>query len=231
MPDWKELVRRRLRGMSLEGEQATEVVEELGAHLEETYQTCLNQGLSEPAALRKALLEVSDWRDLRTKIESSRKKEPHMNTRVRQFWLPALSTFFLSQVALMLIGTLGPKVYISPAAIHPRLLPPNTLFLAWLATLPLIGAFGAYLSVRAGGRAKSMFSAITFPVLPFLAFIVIGLPIAMALDDHVARALTLPLFLIGFSAWVVFPAMALAAGGWSLRYLVQQSNGSRVTGN
>jgi len=231
MPDWKELVRRRLQGMSLEGDEATEVVEELAAHLEETYQTSLNQGFTKQAAAQKAFVEVRDWKDLRSKIESSRKKEPHMNTRVRQFWLPALFTFFLSQVALMLIGTLGPKVYISPAAIHPRLLPPNTLFLAWLATLPLIGALGAYLSTRAGGRAKSMFSAITFPVVPFLAFVVIGLPIAMALDDHVARALTLPLFLVGFSAWVVFPAMALAAGGWFLRYLLPRSNGSRVTGN
>jgi len=42
MPDWKELVRRRLQGMSLEGDEATEVVEELAAHLEETYQTSLN---------------------------------------------------------------------------------------------------------------------------------------------------------------------------------------------
>lgn len=151
-----------------------------------------------------------------------------MNTRVQQFWLPALITFFLSQVALMLIGTLGPKLYISPAAIHLRLLSPNTL---WLATLPLIGALGAYLSTRAGGSAKSMISAITFPVVPFLVFILIGLPLAMALDDHVARGVNLPLFLIGFSAWVVFPAMALVAGGWFLRYIVQRSNGNRVTGN
>jgi hypothetical protein len=122
-------------------------------------------------------------------------------------------------------------MYISPAASHPRLLPPNTVFVTWLATLPLIGALGAYLSARAGGRAKSVFSAITFPVFPFLAFVVIGLPIAMAFDDHVARNLTIPLFLVSFSAWVVFPAMALAAGGWSLRYLVRRLNGSRVAGN
>jgi hypothetical protein len=231
MPDWRELVKRNLGGMQLAENDAMEVVEELAAHLEEAYQTFLNRGFTEQAAIQKASLEVSDWRDLRTKIESSREKEPHMNTRVRQFWLPAFLTLFLSQVALMLIQTVGPRIYISPAASHPRLLPTNTVFVAWLLTLPFIGGLGAYLSARAGGTTKSMFSAVTFPVFPFLAFIVIGLPIAMAFDDHVARGLTLPLFLVGFSAWVVFPAMALVAGGWSLRYVVRRLNGSRVAGN
>ena len=153
-----------------------------------------------------------------------------MNKRVSQFWFPAFLTLFLSQVALMLIEEFGPRDYLSPAASHPRMLPQNAVFAAWLVTLPLIGALGAYLSGRAGGHAKSIFAAVTFPVLPFLALALIGLPLALIFDDHVARGFSIPLFFVAFSAWVVFPAMALVAGGWLLFHLRPWSGRSQVSG-
>ena len=128
----------------------------------------------------------------------------------------------------MLIQTMGPKVYDSPAASRPRVMPPNVVYAAWLITLPLIGALGAYLSRRAGARANSLFWSVTFPVFPFLAFLVIGLPLAMALDDHVARNMSLPLFLLGFSGWVVFPAVALMGGGLAVQYLSRGSGSRRI---
>jgi len=37
MPDWKEAVRERLRGLNLEGAREDEIVEELAQHLGDRY--------------------------------------------------------------------------------------------------------------------------------------------------------------------------------------------------
>jgi hypothetical protein len=230
MPDWRGLVRQRLTGIQLKEHEAAEVIEELADHLEDACRSFLRKGLLEEECVQEVLREVSSWRDLRAEIEPSRKKEPAMNKRVSQFWFPAFLTLLLSQVALMLIQEFGPRDYLSPAASHPRMLAQNAVFAAWLVTLPLIGALGAYLSGRAGADAKSIFAAVTFPVVPFLALVLIGLPLALIFDDHVARGFSLPLFFVAFSAWVVFPAMALVAGGWLLFHLRPRSGRSQVSG-
>ena len=92
-------------------------------------------------------------------------------------------------------------------------MPVAVVYVSWLLFLPLIGALGAYVSRRAGGSARAVFFSVVFPTLPYLAFFLIGLPTAMILDDHVARNLTIPAFFVGLSAWVIFPAAALLAGG------------------
>jgi hypothetical protein len=81
-----------------------------------------------------------------------------------------------------------------------------------LIFLPFIGALAAYFSRRAGGRTVAVFSSVVFPVFPYVAFFVIGLPMALILDDKVAHNITIPAFLVGLSAWVIFPAAALMAG-------------------
>lgn len=212
MPDWRELVRRRLGGIRLSEPDAMEVVEELADHLEEAYQAFLDQGLTVQAASRRALQEVADWRELRGKIESSRERELQMTNRVRQFWFPAFLTILLAMVFLMVIETLGPKPWVSPAR-PVRMTPVAVVHFAWIVTLPFIGALGAWLSARAGARPRAVFGSIIFPVLPYLAFFVIGLPVAVIMDDHVAHNIMLPAFFVGFSAWVMLPAVALLAGG------------------
>jgi hypothetical protein len=222
MRDWRGLVEQRLKGIRLTEQESAEVSEELSDHLQSVYETSAAEGLAEPAAVERALREVSNWQELRTKIESSRKKEPTVNQRVSQFWFPAFLSLFLARAGLMLIQTLGPVAYHRAAAIGPRTMPPGAVYAAWLITLPFVGALATYLSRRAGGRASSSFWAVTFPVFPFLAFLVIGLPLAIALDDHVARNVSLPLFLVGFSGRVLFPAAALLAGRVSVQYLLER---------
>jgi hypothetical protein len=162
---------------------------------------------------------MNDWRDLRTKIELVRKKESVMNKRVSQFWWPALLTLLLAMVWLMVIEEIGPKPWTSVAwSKSPRTLPVMVVYVSWLLTLPFIGALGAYLSSRAGGRPAAMLAAVTFPVLPYFAFFLIGLPIAVVLDDHVAHNIMIPAFFTGFAAWVVLPAIALLAGGLPVRH-------------
>ncbi len=59
MPEWKEEVRKRIRGLKLAPSQENEIVEELSQHLEEVYERSLKGGASEAEAKQTALLELS----------------------------------------------------------------------------------------------------------------------------------------------------------------------------
>jgi len=222
--DWQKLVHEQLAQLDLDAAEREEVCEELAAHLEEDYQYSLAAGATEDVAIRRALRQVHDWHDLRSQIESSRKKELPMNKRVTQFWFPALLTIFLAMVFLMVIEEIGPKPWISPSwGGPPRMAPVAVVYFSWLLTLPFIGALGAYLATRAGARPAAVFSSVAFPVFPYLAFFIIGLPIAAILDDHVAHNIMLPAFVVGFGAWVLLPAVALLAGGLPAHYFSTRS--------
>lgn len=224
MPDWRDLVEEGLQGIRLTEQEAAEVVEELADHLEEAYRGSLARGLSDHAAAQMASQEVSNWRELRREIEFSRTKEMQMNKRVSQFWFPSLLTILLAMVFLMAIETLGPKPWISSA--QPlRMTPLAVVYFAWIITLPFIGALGAWLSARAGASPRFVFASIVFPLLPYLGFFVIGLPIAVILDDKVAHNIMLPAFFVGFGAWVMLPAIALLAGGLPVHFLFSRSRG------
>jgi hypothetical protein len=229
MHDWRLLVQQRLAGLLLEDGEATQVVEELAGHLEESYQSLLRDGLSEEVAARCVLERVNDWQDLKRKLESSRNKETIVNKRVTQFWFPAFVTLALSMVLLAVIQIFGPNPWIDsmpnpmPAG-RLRMAPVAVVYVSWLIFLPLIGALAAYLSRRAGGRTLAVFSSVVFPVFPYVAFFVIGLPLALILDDKVAHNITIPAFLVGLSAWVIFPAAALVAGGLLVQRFANRSN-------
>jgi len=233
MHDWRLLVQQRLAGLLIEDGEAAQVVEELAGHLEESYQSLLRDGLSEEVAARCVLERVSDWQDLKRKLESSRNKETIMNKRVTQFWFPAFLTLALSMVLLAVIQIFGPTPWVDPMpGDRLRMTPVAVVYVSWLIFLPFIGALAAYLSRRAGGRTLAVFSSVVFPVFPYVAFFVIGLPLALILDDKVAHNITIPAFFVGLSAWVIFPAMALLAGGWpvhdfaSRRLDARQGSGS-----
>jgi hypothetical protein len=228
MPDWQELVRQQLAGIQLSEDEAAQVIDELASHLEESYRALVCEGVPEQAAVWRALRQVNDWQHLKREIETARKKEPLMNKRVSQFWFPAFLTLLLAMVFLMVIEELGPRPWISPADNHPRIMPIAVVYFAWLITLPLLGALGAYLATRAGAAPRAVFSSIIFPVLPYFGFFVIGLPIAVILDDHVAHNIMLPGLFLGFGAWVVLPAIALLAGGVPVHYLFSRRGTRRV---
>ena len=214
MHDWRQIVQERLSGLVIEDGDVAQVYDELADHLEETYRSSLAEGFSEQAAARRALATVDDWQDLRRKIESSRNKETNMSNRVAQFWLPAFVTLMLSMVLLAVIQIFGPDPWVSPMpGGRLRMTPVAVVYTSWLVCLPFIGALGAYLSRRAGARPLAVFSSIVFPVFPYVAFFVIGLPIAIMFDDRVSHNITIPAFFLGLTGWVIFPAAALLAGG------------------
>jgi len=58
MRDWRALVRHGLSDPALDDQQQCDLVAELAAHLEESCEALLRQGLPEEEAVRRTLLQV-----------------------------------------------------------------------------------------------------------------------------------------------------------------------------
>jgi hypothetical protein len=72
-----------------------------------------------------------------------------------------------------------------------------------------------------------VFSSIVFPVVPYLVFFGVALPLALSLDDHVAHNLMLSAFLVGLAGWVLLPGAALLAGGLPVQLFLSRRLSSR----
>src|SRR6266849_4185758 len=171
--DWEELVRAKLAGLAIEPREKREVIEELAAHLDETYEELRGRGFTEEDAAQRALREVKDWHDLRRRIQTARRKENIMNDRVRQLWLPGLLTFVLSMGLLALVQKFGPRPIVLDLD---KGTPVLMFYTSWLLTLPLAGAMGALLSKRAGGSPRILAISSVFPVLPFGVVFLVAIP-------------------------------------------------------
>jgi hypothetical protein len=222
MPDWNALVREQLAGLSLERHERREVIAELAAHLEETFEDLRQQGLQEEAAVSRTLSLVNDWQDLRRRIQTVRREENIMTDRVRQWWLPGFVALFLSVMLLAVNQFYGPKPLIMSAHGSSMGVPLAVIYVPWLLLLIPIGAMGAYLARRAGGSQGAMLLSILFPVLPQLAFFIVVFPVALILDGYLAHNVTFSGLLMGFAAWIVLPGVALLAGGLPTQFLVSR---------
>ncbi len=193
MPDWKKLVRERF-ACSAPQPCSEEIVSELAAHLEETYEVALAQGQSEAQAVELALQEVEDWRVLSTE-----------NHRTKSLWMPALLTLLGASALLMLIQFAGlqPRlVWIEGAGV--------VLYWHWLAGLPVFGALGAYLSQRAQGTTWARLAAGLSPALAMLITMALLLPWGLAIDGlSFLRWIQFGIMLL---IWVLFPALTLLLG-------------------
>jgi hypothetical protein len=214
MPDWTALVRSHLAGLVLEPKERSEVIEELAAHLEDACAELCEQGISEEACVRLALSQVTDWQDLSRGIQIAKSKENFMTGRVKQFWFPALVTLLLSMGLLMLIQVFGPNPWlVSRKSGWSLVAPVAVIYLPWLLSLPVIGAMGAYLSNRAGGSRRAAMASIVFPVLPYLVFFLVALPVMAMFNDRLAHNIMFGALFVGIFAWVLAPGAALLAGG------------------
>jgi hypothetical protein len=219
MRDWEAHVRQQLGDLALEDGERRAVVAELGAHLEDAFEELRKQGLPEEVAVERALSQVRDWQSLRRKIQSARMKEGVMTDRVKQVWLPGFLTLFLSMMLLMLIQFIGPKPWVVSPHGWRVMAPMAVIYVPWLLCLVPIGAMGAYFSTRAGASRRGAFVSIFFPVLPYFVFFIVGFPVCVILDDHVAHNVVLSALWVGLAAWVVLPAMALLAGAFPVQIL------------
>ena len=228
MPDWQKLVRARLSQLSLGATERDEIHAELAAHLEDSYEFLLQRGWPAQEAVERTLAEVPNWQELRKRIHRAKLKEHDMTDRVRQLWLPSLFTMLFSMGLLMLIQLYGPNPWIAARKSGWSLIAPvAVVYVPWLLSLPLIGAVGAYLSIRAGASQRVIFSSVLSPVLPYLAFFLIGLPTMVILNDHVKHNIMFSAFFVGFFAWVVAPGAALLAGALLTQVIFSRGSAHR----
>ena len=103
MRDWRALVEERLADLALEPEERTEVIAEVAAHLEDTCDEMLRQGMTEEEAVRRALSQAGNWKDLRRKILTEKRREQIMEKRIRQLWIPGFLTLILSMLFLTVL--------------------------------------------------------------------------------------------------------------------------------
>ena len=153
-----------------------------------------------------------------------------MNDRVRQFWFPSLLTLLSSMGLLMLIQSLGPNPWIAARRSGWSLIAPvAVIYLPWLFLLPLIGAVGAFLSNRAGGSHRAMFASIVFPVLPYLVFFLLALPVTALFNESLGHNIMFLALFLGLLVWVVAPGAALLTGGVLARtFLSRRSDARRI---
>ncbi len=223
MRDWREFVQSKLAELALPPGTKTDVVDELAAHLEETYAESRKQGMTEEAAARLALSQVKDWHKLQRKIQNARMQEIIMTNRVKQFWLPGLLTFTISMVLLELVQKFFPQPFILHLDHPPVLL----FYVPWLLTLPLAGALGACLSKQAGGSRGMTLLSSAFPVLPLAAIFLMAIPVGLVLSHTLSHGIVAAAFLTLGIAWVAVPGLILLVGGFLGQFLFSRRSNSR----
>jgi len=232
MRDWEALVEGHLTGLALKPAESAEVIAELAAHLAESCEELRSQGMTEEEAVRRTVFQVEDWQKLTRLIQTARTKENIMTNRVKQFWLPSLVTMLFTMGLLALVQIFGPNPWM--VGRHERnawslVAPVAVIYLPWLLALPLVGALGAFLSFRSGGSPRAAFSSVIFPVLPYLVFFVVALPVMAIFNEHLAHNIMFGALFVGLFVWVVAPAAALLAGGLLAQFLFSGRSDSRRT--
>jgi len=151
MPDWKQIVRKNLRVLRA---CSPELTEELAAHLEDSYEALLCEGMSPEVAFQRAMGPIEGRR--RVWLVMRFLKEELMTRFIREAALPALLTsaaacFFhwalaLDHVRSSVIWLVG-----------------GQLPLWWWCLLPIFGALGALLSRRKRGSRAQRIAASLVP--------------------------------------------------------------------
>jgi hypothetical protein len=227
MHEWRKFVQVQLVRLPLPPGTKADVVEEIAGHLEEVYLRHRRQGMTEELAAQRAMSQVSDWNAFERHIRNAKESDDFMLNRVRQLWFPGLLTLTLVTALLPMLLKLG---------LEPRIVSwngPGTvlLYLPWLMMLPLFGALGAYVSLRAGGSARVILVSGIFPLLSLAGCFFVILPLSMVLDRSLAFHLTTAGFLGLLFSWVVAPGAALLAGALPIEILhIRKRHSERVPG-
>jgi hypothetical protein len=91
--------------------------------------------------------------------------------------------------------------------------PAMMLFLPWTLALPVIGAAGALISRRLGGRPRECLMAGLFPFAMMCALFILVAPGDLLNDMHIfSRTILLNDIVVAMLAWVIIPGVASLVG-------------------
>jgi hypothetical protein len=205
MSGHRRFIEKHLGKLELGPQREEEILRELSEHVADHAAALEARGVARDAAAQQAFDSVSNWPELRNEIVSAETEEAIMNYRTKVVWLPAFCTFTLSMVLLALLQISG----LRPSFFWSTIIP---IHLPWLITLPVIGAVGAYWSMRAGGRLSHRLLASQAPSIIWLAIMLTVLTLSLVTDRHVPLVLKLSALLTYIVAWVLLPSLALFLG-------------------
>jgi hypothetical protein len=161
MPDWKHIVRKKFRVL---GVCSPEFTEELAAHLEDSYEALLGEGLPAEVAFQHTIGQIEGR--CRVWLVMRFLQEELMTGFIREVALPGLLTsaaacFFywalkLDQIRHDVIWLLG-----------------GQLPLWWWCLLPICGVLGAILSRRNRGSRRQRIAASLLPSAILGTFVVL----------------------------------------------------------
>jgi hypothetical protein len=132
-----------------------------------------------------------------------------MNMRVRQLWIPVLSTLLISvsvQYAALRVPQLPPWVFFTRNGVSIVLTP------LWMLALPFIGGLGAWLSLRAGGRTRTRLLTALGPAWLQGGILTLGVPLSMIIERHLRLSVKLTAYIGYMIASCLVPAVLLALG-------------------
>jgi hypothetical protein len=203
MPDWNQVVRERLSQADLTPAEQKEIIAELASHLDDLYEQCRRQGMSESQAVERTGNEIRNRARLARTIERAKHKEGNMNDRTSRLWLPGLASLIAAAILLVLEIQLG----IRDSFIHLPLA--MTAIFPWLANMLLSGGVAAYLSRRGGGTRRARLTSALFPAGAFfLCFCLVFVARFSEADPFI----TWSAFAISACNWVLVPGVALVLG-------------------
>src|SRR5260370_33546099 len=224
--DWEELVRTKLAGLAIESREKREVIEELRAHLEESYEVFCKEGLPETEAVHRTFEQVADWRDLQRRIFIAKRSGQPMQKRVHQLWIPGFLTMTLSTVSLMTLQKLGFNARMGSWRDSDIL-----FYVPWLLSRAFCGAFGAYISSRAGGSRGTVLLASVFPVLALTAAFLLMFPIDLVIEPIFNRPVDFSIvataILTDGIGCILIPAAAIFVGTVLVHILISRRPSSR----
>jgi len=151
MPNWKQIVRKKLRVLGI---CSPEFAEELAAHLEDRYEALRCEGLSAEVAFQHTIGQIEGH--YRVWLVIRFLQEELMSGLITKIALPGLLT---SAVACVFYWALALN-HIQPNVIW---LAGGQLPLWWWCLLPICGALGALLSQRKGRSRLQRIAAALLP--------------------------------------------------------------------
>jgi len=224
MPDWKQIVRKNLRVLRA---CSPEFTEEVAAHLEDSYEALLREGVTAGVAFQRTMSQIEgrrkSWLTLHLLKEELMNVLTRMNGFIRKVALPGLLTFaayaFTMNAWMFVPAHIHSKIYrleLYRLFDVPFLLLPLGIW-CLLCLLPICGALGGFLSQRNGGSRPQRIAAALFPseIIGFLFLLVFADDFALSrfLPGYWWNtAVVLKEFGLTLLEYVVLPAAFLLLG-------------------